>query len=186
MKMVLPQISLTGALRHYECHIHRHAVSAGGDRAVSVAFKTPKHGKLTTMQQRFNKARNGLRAIGERGNSLLKMTFRALRNVSLDPWRIGAIVAAALAVVPGPQGTATSSPAPGTAPAPPSTTPTRKANANSHPENGAESVLTPLAHILSTCGNCRPLHDLHHLRGHLGDPAPDHRPGGHRARRQVA
>jgi hypothetical protein len=24
------------------------------------------------------------------------MTFRALRNVSLDPWRIGAIVAAAL------------------------------------------------------------------------------------------
>jgi DNA-binding Lrp family transcriptional regulator len=41
----------------------------------------------------------GLRAIGERGNSLLKMTFRALRNVSLDPWRIGAIVAAALALL---------------------------------------------------------------------------------------
>jgi hypothetical protein len=39
-------------------------------------------------QQRFNKAHNGLRAIGERGNSLLKMTFQALRNVSLDPWRI--------------------------------------------------------------------------------------------------
>jgi hypothetical protein len=41
----------------------------------------------------------GLRAIGERGNSLLKMTFRALRNVSLDPWRIGAIVAAALVLL---------------------------------------------------------------------------------------
>jgi hypothetical protein len=27
-----------------------------------------------------------LRAIGERGNALLKMTFRALRNVSLNPW----------------------------------------------------------------------------------------------------
>jgi hypothetical protein len=40
-----------------------------------------------------------LRAIGERGNSLLKMTFRALRNVSLDPWRIGAIVAAALVLL---------------------------------------------------------------------------------------
>ena len=47
----------------------------------------------------FNKARNGLRAIGERGNSLLKMTFRALHNVSLDPWRIGAIVAAALVLL---------------------------------------------------------------------------------------
>jgi hypothetical protein len=37
--------------------------------------------------------------LGERGNSLLKMTFRALRNVSLDPWRIGAIVAAALVLL---------------------------------------------------------------------------------------
>jgi hypothetical protein len=37
MKMVLPQINLTGALRHYEWHIHRHAVRAGGDRAVPVA-----------------------------------------------------------------------------------------------------------------------------------------------------
>jgi hypothetical protein len=37
-----------------------------------------------------------LRAIGERGDSLVKMTFRALRNVSLDPWRIGKILAAAL------------------------------------------------------------------------------------------
>jgi hypothetical protein len=26
------------------------------------------------------------------------MTFRALRNISLDPWRIGDIVAAALAI----------------------------------------------------------------------------------------
>jgi hypothetical protein len=56
---------------------------------------------------------------------------------------VGDYAKAALAVVPGPQGTATSSPAAGTAPAPPSTTPTRKANASSHPENGAESVLTP-------------------------------------------
>lgn len=39
------------------------------------------------------------RAIGERGNALLKMTFKALRNVSLDPWRIGRIVAAALVLL---------------------------------------------------------------------------------------
>jgi hypothetical protein len=31
----------------------------------------------------------------ERGNSLLKTTFKALRRVSLRPWRIGGITAAA-------------------------------------------------------------------------------------------
>jgi hypothetical protein len=31
------------------------------------------------------RANNSLRAIGERGNSLLKMTVKALRNVSLNP-----------------------------------------------------------------------------------------------------
>lgn len=40
-----------------------------------------------------------IRAIGERGNSLLKMTFKALRNVSLCPWTIGRIVAAALVLL---------------------------------------------------------------------------------------
>jgi DDE superfamily endonuclease len=59
----------------------------------------PKDNTLTTLQQRFTKAHNGVRAIGERGNALLKMTFRALRNVSLDPWRIGRIVAAALVLL---------------------------------------------------------------------------------------
>jgi hypothetical protein len=36
---------------------------------------------------------------GERGNSLLKTTFKALRRVSLCPWRIGAITAAALVLL---------------------------------------------------------------------------------------
>ena len=62
---------------------------------VTVAFKRPKNGGLLLVQQQFNKAHNSLRAIGERGNSLLKMSFRALRNISLNPWRIGKIVAAA-------------------------------------------------------------------------------------------
>jgi hypothetical protein len=66
---------------------------------VTVAFKTPKNGGLLLVQQQFNKAHNRLRAIGERGNSLLKMTFRALRNVSLNPWRIGKIVTAALVIL---------------------------------------------------------------------------------------
>ncbi len=39
------------------------------------------------------------RALAERGNSLLKTTFKALRRVSLGPWRIGAITAAALVLL---------------------------------------------------------------------------------------
>ena len=66
---------------------------------VTVAFKRPKNGGLLLVQQQFNKAHNSLRAIGERGNSLLKMSFRALRNIGLNPWRIGKIVAAALVIL---------------------------------------------------------------------------------------
>ena len=44
-------------------------------------------------------AHNGVLFIGERGNSLLKTTFKALRNVSLCPWKIGNIVAAALVLL---------------------------------------------------------------------------------------
>jgi hypothetical protein len=71
----------------------------GESDTITVAFKKPKGGRLTTEQQQLNKAHNSLRAIGERGNSLLKMTFKALRNISLDPWRIGRIVAAALVLL---------------------------------------------------------------------------------------
>jgi hypothetical protein len=66
---------------------------------ITVAFKKPKGGELTDEQKTHNKAHNGKRAIGERGNSLLKMTFKALRNISLCPWRIGKIVAAALVLL---------------------------------------------------------------------------------------
>jgi hypothetical protein len=66
---------------------------------ITVAFKKPKDGDLSTIQKTFNKAHNGVRAVGERGNSLLKTTFKALRNVSLCPWKIGKIVAAALVLL---------------------------------------------------------------------------------------
>jgi hypothetical protein len=45
-----------------------------------------------------NKAHNQVRCLGERGNALLK-GFKALRRVSLCPWRIGAIVSAALVLL---------------------------------------------------------------------------------------
>jgi hypothetical protein len=40
-----------------------------------------------------------VRGIGERANALLVMRFTALRRVSLYPWRIGAIIAAALVLL---------------------------------------------------------------------------------------
>jgi hypothetical protein len=60
-----------------------------------VAVKKPQGGQLTEDQKAHNKVHNGKRAVGERGNSLLKTTFKALRNVSLCPWTIGKIAAAA-------------------------------------------------------------------------------------------
>lgn len=71
----------------------------GEAATIAIAFKTPPNGQLTDVQQQFNRAHNRLRAVGERGNSLLKMTFKALRNVSLCPWKIGDIVAAALVIL---------------------------------------------------------------------------------------
>jgi hypothetical protein len=71
----------------------------GEASTITVAFKKPQGGELTEEQKTYNKAHNGTRAIGERGNSLLKTTFKALRNVSLCPWRIGTIVAAALVLL---------------------------------------------------------------------------------------
>lgn len=66
---------------------------------ITVAFKKPTTSKLTDAQKTYNKVHNGIRALGERGNSLLKTTFKALRNVSLCPWNIGKISAAALALL---------------------------------------------------------------------------------------
>jgi hypothetical protein len=39
------------------------------------------------------------RAPAERANALLKRTWKALQRVTLDPWRIGAITAAALVLL---------------------------------------------------------------------------------------
>jgi DDE superfamily endonuclease len=67
------------------------------------ALTTPiKHSaglRLTTDQRTVNLLHAATRAPAERGNSLLKTTFKALRRVSLCPWRIGAITAAALVLL---------------------------------------------------------------------------------------
>jgi hypothetical protein len=81
-----------------------HAVLADlgyeGERA---ALSTPiKHGtgrRLSADQRTVNLLHAALRAPAEQGNSLLKTTFKALRRISLCPWRIGAITAAALVLL---------------------------------------------------------------------------------------
>jgi hypothetical protein len=65
-------------------------------------IKTPAKvgGQVLTVEQRtINVLHSATRAVAERGNSLLKTTFKALRRVSLCPWRIGAITAAALVLL---------------------------------------------------------------------------------------
>jgi hypothetical protein len=49
--------------------------------------------------QTRNKLISALRAPAERANALLKRTFKALERITLCPWRIGAITAAALVLL---------------------------------------------------------------------------------------
>uniref|UniRef100_UPI00048C3155 transposase family protein n=1 Tax=Pseudonocardia asaccharolytica TaxID=54010 RepID=UPI00048C3155 len=55
--------------------------------------------KLSVDQRSVNMLHSATRALAERGNSLLKTTFKARRRVSLCPWRIGDITAAALVLL---------------------------------------------------------------------------------------
>jgi hypothetical protein len=65
---------------------------------VTVPFKTPKGGTLTHDQKKHNRIHNALRAVGERANAPLKHV-KALRSISLDPWKIGLIAKAALVLI---------------------------------------------------------------------------------------
>ncbi|MEU0481181.1 hypothetical protein ABZ260_18585 [Streptosporangium sp. NPDC006013] len=55
--------------------------------------------RLTAHAVNWTHPLRGLRGVGERANALLTVTFKALRRVSLDPWRIGKIVQAALVLL---------------------------------------------------------------------------------------
>jgi hypothetical protein len=71
-----------------------------GERAaLTTPIKRTSHTPLTDDQRTVNLLHAATRAPAERGNSLLKTTFKALRRVSLCPWRIGAITAAALVLL---------------------------------------------------------------------------------------
>src|SRR3954453_20961662 len=81
-----------------------HAVLADlgyeGERAaLTTPIKKRTDAPLTDDQRTGNLLHAATRAPAERGNSLLKTTFKALRRVSLCPWRIGAITAAPLVLL---------------------------------------------------------------------------------------
>ncbi|MHA6632167.1 HARBI1 family protein [Pseudonocardia sichuanensis] len=71
----------------------------GENQRLTCPFKAVRGQKLSVEQRTVNTLHSATRALAERGNSLLKTTFKALRRVSLCPWRIGAITAAALVLL---------------------------------------------------------------------------------------
>jgi hypothetical protein len=71
-----------------------------GERAaLTTPIKHRAERQLTADERTVNLLHAAVRAPAERGNSLLKTSFKALRRVSLCPWRIGAITAAALVLL---------------------------------------------------------------------------------------
>ncbi len=63
---------------------------------------TGRRGELVPLsqdQQTLNALHSATRARAEAGNAWLKQTFKALRRVRVDPWRIGQMTAAALVLL---------------------------------------------------------------------------------------
>jgi hypothetical protein len=81
-----------------------HAVLAdlgyeGENTRLTCPIKNTRGTALTPEQRTVNALHSATRALAERGNSLLKTTFKGLRRVTLCPWRIGVITAAALVLL---------------------------------------------------------------------------------------
>lgn len=71
----------------------------GEPATFTIPVKKPKDGHLTIDEQSYNALHSALRCLGERANSLLKTTYKALRRYRGCPWRLGDIVAAALVLL---------------------------------------------------------------------------------------
>jgi hypothetical protein len=90
------------ALAEWTDEVHAALADLGyeGERAaLTTPIKKTTDAPLTADQRTVNLLHAATRAPAERGNSLLKTSFKALRRVSLCPWRIGAITAAALVLL---------------------------------------------------------------------------------------
>src|SRR3954449_12507530 len=71
----------------------------GEQATLTLPIKRTADRPLTDDERCVNALHAATRALAERGNALLKTTFKALRRISLCPWRIGAITAAALVLL---------------------------------------------------------------------------------------
>ncbi|WP_374203730.1 transposase family protein [Pseudonocardia sp. ICBG601] len=89
----------TAAGRHQRRAARLSALAMGCARRRGVDRGLPGSARLCPDQPTVNMLHSATRAIAERGNALLKNTFRALRHLSLCPQRIGAITAAALVLL---------------------------------------------------------------------------------------
>ena len=71
-----------------------------GYTGAGIGIHVPLKGANLTPDNRCrNQLINASRAPAERANALLKRTWKALERITLDPWRIGAITAAALVLL---------------------------------------------------------------------------------------
>jgi hypothetical protein len=71
-----------------------------GYTGAGIGIQVPLKGNNLSPDNRArNTMINALRAPAERANALLKRTWKALERITLDPWRIGAITAAALVLL---------------------------------------------------------------------------------------
>lgn len=71
----------------------------GEPETFTLPHKKPAHGRLTDEQKQLNLLQAHARARAEQANAVLKVTFKALRHLSLDPWAIGRVAAAALVIL---------------------------------------------------------------------------------------
>jgi hypothetical protein len=71
----------------------------GEANTLTLPIKKTAHTTLTQKHKQLNWLQAHARARAEQANAVLKMTFKALRHVSLDPGQIGRIVAAALVLL---------------------------------------------------------------------------------------
>jgi DDE superfamily endonuclease len=89
----------SGKHKHHGGNIQVLSGPDGWPRWTSEVRPGREHDTTAEEHRAYNALIRGVHALAERANSLLKTTFKALRRVSLDPNRIGAIVKAALVLL---------------------------------------------------------------------------------------
>lgn len=97
------EADLLPALENAMAEHHLPTLTDLGYENLSPALRHPvkKRGGVALSEEHraYNQLIRGVHGVCERANSLLKITFKALRRVSLDPWRIGAITRAGLVLL---------------------------------------------------------------------------------------